>query len=213
MQSYWWSQPISRTAVLHARGCTWAAPWKLCLLHCATAAMGVLIMDCSAGQLPLPIQSPSLQHSPAIQSQKRVWSVILPSGSHCIWTMGWTTEAEAKSGFYSLTLCGIMLIAASLYWGPELFHLFLSLHAVLFLYSFQIQDNTHTVNRPRLYHHSLLFFLKLQLLQLWKHLCKHEYQLIFGKLSSITQICMVWSENGPHHIHLKSLTRICYILA
>lgn len=29
-------------------------------------------------------------------SHKSLICVILPSGSHCIWTTGWTTEAEAK---------------------------------------------------------------------------------------------------------------------
>lgn len=29
-------------------------------------------------------------------SHKSLIRVILPSGSHCIWTMGWTTEAEDK---------------------------------------------------------------------------------------------------------------------
>lgn len=72
MQSYWWSQQSSRTAVLHVQGLAFQAALKLCLLHCATAAMGVNDWF-SAGQLPLPIQNPS----PAFSSYSvtRVWSV------------------------------------------------------------------------------------------------------------------------------------------
>ena len=69
MQSYWWSQQPSRTAVLHIQGLAFQAAVKLCLLHCAHCRDGVNEQFC-AGQLPLPIQKPSSSYSVT-----RVWSV------------------------------------------------------------------------------------------------------------------------------------------
>ena len=91
MQSYWWSLQPSRTAVLHIQGLAFQAAVKLCLLHCAQCRDG-------SEWAVLCWTAPFAHPETLLQlfSHKSLICVILPSDSHSIWTLGWTTEAEAK---------------------------------------------------------------------------------------------------------------------
>lgn len=128
MQSYWWSQQTSGTAVLHVQGLAFQAAMKLCLLHCVHCRDGSeWAVLCWTAPFAHPETLASILQ---LFNHKSLICVILPSGSHCIWTMGWTTEAEAKwvpGVIPPLTVCGIML--ASLHLSPEDFSLSLCLSA------------------------------------------------------------------------------------
>lgn len=90
---------------LSLSGCSETVSPPLC--HCSDGSEWLVLCWTAPFAHPEPLAS-ILQ----LFSHKSLICVILPSGSHCIWTMGWTTEAEAKwvPGFIPLlTLCGIML--------------------------------------------------------------------------------------------------------
>ena len=110
------------------QGLAFQAAMKLCLLHCVHCRDGSeWAVLCWTAPFAHPETLASILQ---LFNHKSLICVILPSGSHCIWTMGWTTEAEAKwvpGVIPPLTVCGIML--ASLHLSPEDFSLSLCLSA------------------------------------------------------------------------------------
>ena len=133
MQSYWWSQQPSRTAVLHIQGLAFQAAVKLCLLHCAHCRDG-------SEWAVLCWTAPFAHPETLLQlfSHKSLICVILPSDSHSIWTLGWTTEAEAKwvlGVIPPLTHCGIMLAWLHLSTEDKTFSICLCLSAFWYLSS------------------------------------------------------------------------------
>ena len=72
MQSYWWSQQPSRTAVLNLQGLAFQAALNLCLLHCAHCRDGSeWAVLCWTAPFALPEPLPAFSSC----SVTRVWSV------------------------------------------------------------------------------------------------------------------------------------------